>query len=103
MVERVYDANSLTIAIQDGADAGQSVAHVHAHVIPRRKGDMETRGGGDAIYEMMEREGAGEDAEKALRAKNGRRKGVDNEGREERGEEEMSVEAGKLAKEMEMY
>ncbi|KAI5287275.1 hypothetical protein KEM52_001675, partial [Ascosphaera acerosa] len=53
MIERVYRASSLNIAIQDGVDAGQSVPHVHAHVIPRQRGDLDDRGGSDAIYGMM--------------------------------------------------
>ncbi|KAF2105795.1 HIT-like domain-containing protein [Lophiotrema nucula] len=52
-VERVFKATSLNIAIQDGADAGQSVPHVHAHIIPRRKDDLPET---DAIYGMMENE-----------------------------------------------
>ena len=34
-VMQVYKASSLNIAVQDGEDAGQSVAHVHVHIIPR--------------------------------------------------------------------
>lgn len=56
MVERVYHASSLNIAMQDGADAGQSVPHVHAHIIPRHKADLAERGGSDAIYTMLESE-----------------------------------------------
>lgn len=37
---------SFNIAVQDGPDAGQSVPHVHCHIIPRLKGNSE----GDAIY-----------------------------------------------------
>lgn len=55
MLERVYGASALTVAVQDGKAAGQTVGHVHAHVIPRREGDMEGRGGNDAVYEMLER------------------------------------------------
>jgi diadenosine tetraphosphate (Ap4A) HIT family hydrolase len=51
---RLYSASAFNIAIQDGEAAGQSVPHVHVHVIPRKPGDMDGRGGGDAIYEMME-------------------------------------------------
>jgi diadenosine tetraphosphate (Ap4A) HIT family hydrolase len=51
---RLYSASAFNIAIQDGEAAGQSVPHVHVHVIPRKPGDMDSRGGGDAIYEMME-------------------------------------------------
>lgn len=53
-LKRVYGAPALNIAIQDGRAAGQSVPHVHAHVIPRHDGDMDARGGGDKVYEMLE-------------------------------------------------
>ncbi|KAL7937897.1 HIT-like domain-containing protein [Trichoderma chlorosporum] len=33
-------SGSFTVALQDGADAGQTIPHVHVHVIPRSKGDM---------------------------------------------------------------
>ncbi|KAI1734723.1 HIT domain-containing protein [Xylaria scruposa] len=49
------EAGSFNIAIQDGAEAGQTVSHVHVHVIPRIRGstakDSQTQG--DAIYELM--------------------------------------------------
>lgn len=56
MIERVYGASSLNIAIQDGVDAGQSVPHVHAHVIPRQRRDLDHLGGTDAIYDMLDGE-----------------------------------------------
>ena len=38
--------DAYTIGINDGAAAGQTVAHVHAHIMPRREGDTgEARGG----------------------------------------------------------
>ena len=41
---------SFNIAIQDGEDAGQTVPHVHCHIIPRKRdGDS----GGDEIYDKM--------------------------------------------------
>ncbi|PGG97488.1 bis(5'-adenosyl)-triphosphatase [Blastomyces parvus] len=113
MVERVYHGTSLNIAIQDGPDAGQTVPHVHAHIIPRRKADLEHRGGSDAIYEMMEgREGniarhLGEmveekrEKERERDREGSRFPGVDNEARQPRSEEEMMEEAFALAKEME--
>ncbi|OJK00913.1 hypothetical protein ASPACDRAFT_42413 [Aspergillus aculeatus ATCC 16872] len=116
MVERVYGASSLNIAIQDGVDAGQSVPHVHAHVIPRRARDLEARGGVDAVYELLEgeegdlnrilegrleeREGEGEG-----KGENGERRRkfpkVDNEDRHPRSLEEMETEARFLMEEME--
>lgn len=53
MLERVFKADALNIAIQDGAAAGQSVPHVHTHIIPRQTADMDAHGGSDAIYDKM--------------------------------------------------
>ncbi|KAI5838021.1 HIT-like domain-containing protein [Morchella snyderi] len=50
-VERLYKADSLNIAMQDGAAAGQSVPHVHTHIIPRQFQDLEKE---DQIYTMLE-------------------------------------------------
>jgi bis(5'-adenosyl)-triphosphatase len=111
MVERVFDASSLNIAIQDGVDAGQSVPHVHTHIIPRKRNDLEDKGGTDAIYEMMESEDA--DLGKQLREKQrvaraelledekkGKFPAVDNDSRKPRSDEEMQKEAEWLAEEM---
>ena len=105
MVERVFCASSLNIAIQDGVDAGQSVPHVHAHVIPRKKADLEDKGGTDAIYTMMESEDADLDKQlrHKLRAASEKRAhfpAVDNESRKPRSDEEMQKEAEWLAQEM---
>ncbi|RMZ73342.1 HIT domain [Pyrenophora seminiperda CCB06] len=111
MVERVFSASSLNIAIQDGVDAGQSVPHVHAHIIPRNKADLDDKGGTDAIYQMMESEDAHLDTqfkekERAASAhlaeeqKRGRFPAVDNESRKPRSDEEMHKEAEWLAQEM---
>jgi bis(5'-adenosyl)-triphosphatase len=111
MVERVFDASSLNIAIQDGVDAGQSVPHVHAHIIPRKKNDLEEKGGTDAIYEMMESEDANlgkqlKDRERSTTAelseddKKGKFPAVDNDSRKPRSDEEMQKEAEWLAEEM---
>lgn len=101
MVERVYKAGSLNVAIQDGLDAGQSVPHVHTHVIPRRKADLDDRGGGDAIYQMLEGEGG--DVGEHMKQRDSARpqfSAVDNDRREARSEQEVLKEAEWLAMEM---
>ncbi|KAM3178730.1 hypothetical protein ACTXT7_001996 [Hymenolepis weldensis] len=47
-----YDAKSSTISIQDGKDAGQSVPHVHIHVLPRKPGDFARN---DDIYDALQK------------------------------------------------
>ncbi|OAQ63172.1 Bis(5'-adenosyl)-triphosphatase [Pochonia chlamydosporia 170] len=44
-------SGSFTIAVQDGPDSGQTVPHLHVHVIPRRKGDVGDSP--DVIYTKM--------------------------------------------------
>jgi diadenosine tetraphosphate (Ap4A) HIT family hydrolase len=40
------DIDGFTVGVNDGLAAGQTVAHVHLHVIPRRSGDVvDPRGG----------------------------------------------------------
>eukprot|EP00048_Salpingoeca_helianthica_P019100 m.244249 g.244249 ORF g.244249 m.244249 type:complete len:164 (-) comp30232_c0_seq1:35-526(-) len=46
-------ATSLTFILQDGPEAGQTVEHVHVHVIPRHKGDFAQN---DEIYRLLEAE-----------------------------------------------
>ncbi|ONH69192.1 Bis(5'-adenosyl)-triphosphatase [Cyberlindnera fabianii] len=60
-IEKVYKADSLNIAIQDGPEAGQSVPHLHTHVIPRHKENNM----GDKIYELLDSEEF--DIDKALK------------------------------------
>lgn len=45
-------AGSFTVAVQDGAEAGQTVPHVHVHVIPRVKGGAD-QDRPDELYERM--------------------------------------------------
>ena len=102
MIERVYNGASLNIALQDGIDAGQSVPHVHTHIIPRRRADLDGIGGSDAIHDMLE----GEEGNigKHLRdwsEDRPRFPKVDDAARKPRSEEEMAEEARRLAQEME--
>ncbi|XP_017135671.1 nitrilase and fragile histidine triad fusion protein NitFhit [Drosophila miranda] len=51
LLEKIYQTTSATVTVQDGAQAGQTVPHVHFHVMPRRKGDF---GHNDQIYVKLE-------------------------------------------------
>lgn len=55
-LEAAGGAVSLSVGLQDGAAAGQSVPHVHVHLIPRHRDDLEDN---DTIYELMEEREAG--------------------------------------------
>lgn len=50
-IENYHQASSLTLAIQDGPEAGQTVPHVHIHILPRKGGDFEKN---DEIYEALD-------------------------------------------------
>ena len=45
-----FNTTALNFGLQDGRDAGQSVPHVHLHILPRKKGDFERN---DEIYEKL--------------------------------------------------
>ena len=101
MLERVYHASSLNIALQDGIDAGQSVPHVHTHLIPRKATDLDDKGGNDAIYGMLEGE-EGDVGRHLLERQVSRSKfpKVDDAARMPRTDEEMIQEADNLRNEM---
>ncbi|OPJ81009.1 bis(5'-adenosyl)-triphosphatase [Patagioenas fasciata monilis] len=52
VVEKHFCSTSLTIAIQDGPEAGQTVKHVHVHILPRKAGDFSRN---DDVYEELQR------------------------------------------------
>ncbi|KAL0390331.1 UNVERIFIED_CONTAM: Bifunctional bis(5'-adenosyl)-triphosphatase/adenylylsulfatase FHIT [Sesamum calycinum] len=79
-LESYHNASSLTFTIQDGPKAGQTVPHVHIHILPRKSGDFENN---DEIYE----------AEKELKQK----LDLDKE-RKDRSMEEMAEEAAEYRK-----
>ncbi|XP_034023393.1 bis(5'-adenosyl)-triphosphatase isoform X1 [Thalassophryne amazonica] len=82
MVEKVFNASSLTIAIQDGPEAGQTVKHVHVHVLPRKPGDFERN---DSVYDKLQKH---DQEEEDVSSK-------------WRSEEEMAAEALELRKHLE--
>jgi diadenosine tetraphosphate (Ap4A) HIT family hydrolase len=45
-IRRRYGAGGFNIGINEGAVAGQTVMHLHIHVIPRRHGDVDDPRGG---------------------------------------------------------
>lgn len=50
-VEKAYKAEALTIAIQDGKMAGQTIPHLHVHILPRHASDFEPM---DQVYEKLD-------------------------------------------------
>ena len=98
-LSRIYAAQGYNIAIQDGPAAGQSVPHVHLHVVPRKQADMDARGGGDRLYEMMEGPEGDLGAQLRERAKDGI-PGIDAAERKPRSEAEMTQEAEMLRSEL---
>eukprot|EP00118_Oscarella_pearsei_P005164 m.23426 g.23426 ORF g.23426 m.23426 type:complete len:155 (+) comp28471_c0_seq3:2-466(+) len=83
-VESTYKGTSCTIAIQDGPDAGQTVNHVHVHILPRKPGDFEEN---DQIYSEIDTKSK----EAALNMDGSSSKRL-------RSEEDMAKEAASLAK-----
>lgn len=52
VLKRYHEGTTaFNVAVQDGMAAGQSVPHVHVHVLPRKGGDLERN---DDIYDAME-------------------------------------------------
>eukprot|EP01097_Dermamoeba_algensis_P002982 TRINITY_DN2192_c0_g1_i1.p2 TRINITY_DN2192_c0_g1~~TRINITY_DN2192_c0_g1_i1.p2 ORF type:complete len:153 (-),score=21.47 TRINITY_DN2192_c0_g1_i1:79-537(-) len=67
VVQTAFKAQSLTFAVQDGPHAGQTVQHVHVHILPRSQGDFKNN---DDVYVEIEkkdrvRRGEAEMAEEA--------------------------------------
>ncbi|XP_060205503.1 bifunctional bis(5'-adenosyl)-triphosphatase/adenylylsulfatase FHIT-like [Lycium barbarum] len=83
-LESYHKASSLTFAIQDGPQAGQTVPHVHIHIIPCKSGDFEKN---DEIYDALDVK------EKEMKQS----LDLDKE-RKDRGIEEMAEEADEYRK-----
>jgi bis(5'-adenosyl)-triphosphatase len=55
VVEKAYNGDALTIACQDGKAAGQTVPHVHFHLLPRKLHGDRFSGRNDDVYPAIER------------------------------------------------
>ncbi|TKY90728.1 hypothetical protein EX895_000726 [Sporisorium graminicola] len=53
-LEKVFEADALTISVQDGEAAGQTVPHLHVHILPRKAGDVTPN---DLVYSHLEQWG----------------------------------------------
>ena len=51
MLRKCYEATGFNVAVQDGRAAGQSVPHVHVHILPRVEGDFERN---DDVYDELQ-------------------------------------------------
>lgn len=91
-LEKALGCTSSNVAIQDGTEAGQTVPHLHVHILPRKNGDYERN---DDIYEHLDVFGLGlkRDLER-IEGEHGR-PGLapDDEDRKPRTAEEMRREA----------
>jgi len=55
VIECAYEGDALTIACQDGKGAGQSIPHVHFHLLPRKLYGDRFSGKNDEVYPELER------------------------------------------------
>lgn len=93
---RLYKADAFNIAVQDGKAAGQSVPHVHCHVIPRKEKDA---GGDDKVHEWLEGE-EGNIGKHQLEAQRHPGEWQKDEDRKPRSKEDMEAEAKWLREEL---
>ncbi|CAH2352448.1 bis(5'-adenosyl)-triphosphatase [[Candida] railenensis] len=106
-IQKTYKADALNIAIQDGPESGQSVPHLHTHILPR----FATDGFGDGVYKMIEEFDAEKYYEEFDKRKEEFRKNIgafsekipSDDDRRPRTPEEMEKEAQWLAGELEKF
>ncbi|TIA87300.1 hypothetical protein E3P99_03260 [Wallemia hederae] len=91
VVEGVFKSTALTVSIQDGIDAGQTVPHTHVHVLPRKQGDFPSN---DDIYNELQKQNIQGDFEELVRDAKLK---MDSD-RQPRSLKEMEEEANMLSK-----
>nr|XP_020833174.1 bis(5'-adenosyl)-triphosphatase isoform X1 [Phascolarctos cinereus]XP_020833175.1 bis(5'-adenosyl)-triphosphatase isoform X1 [Phascolarctos cinereus]XP_020833176.1 bis(5'-adenosyl)-triphosphatase isoform X1 [Phascolarctos cinereus]XP_020833177.1 bis(5'-adenosyl)-triphosphatase isoform X1 [Phascolarctos cinereus]XP_020833178.1 bis(5'-adenosyl)-triphosphatase isoform X1 [Phascolarctos cinereus]XP_020833179.1 bis(5'-adenosyl)-triphosphatase isoform X1 [Phascolarctos cinereus]XP_020833180.1 bi len=52
VVEKHFQGTSLTFSLQDGPESGQTVKHVHVHILPRKAEDFSNN---DSIYDELQK------------------------------------------------
>ncbi|XP_050017058.1 bis(5'-adenosyl)-triphosphatase isoform X1 [Alexandromys fortis] len=52
VVEKHFQGTSITFSMQDGPEAGQTVKHVHVHILPRKAGDFSRN---DSVYDELQK------------------------------------------------
>jgi bis(5'-adenosyl)-triphosphatase len=87
-VRAAFEGDALTFAVQDGAAAGQTVPHVHVHILPRVAGDFARN---DEVYDEL-------DAADMARPPGGRGAVDADEHRKPRSKEAMAAESAMLRK-----
>lgn len=98
-----YKADSLNISIQDGPESGQSIPHLHTHIIPRFKNDDYQN---DRIFSELEKVdliNTFEQRRKAFLASDSSKQFAADEDRVPRTAEQMEIEAKALAAEIEKF
>lgn len=86
VLKEEHGCDSFNVAVQDGSGAGQSVPHVHVHILPRYKGDLERS---DDVYDELEKWAPREETS----AQKPRLEVPDDDERRDRTTEEMANEA----------
>lgn len=87
VLKQQYKCEAFNVAVQDGSGAGQSVPHVHVHVLPRYAGDLQRN---DDIYDHLEEWAPREE----MSAKKARLDVPEDSERNDRTVEKMAEEAG---------
>lgn len=96
-----YNCDSLNIAIQDGPESGQSVPHLHTHLIPRYKNDDFQN---DKIHQSLEKLDLVKDFQvRRQEFLNAGDRMVNDDERHVRSEEEMEHEANRLKERLKVF
>lgn len=103
-ITKIYRCDALNLAIQDGPESGQSVPHLHTHIIPRYASDKHD----DSIHKQLERTDLAEAYEDFFTRKSKFQKApgfisIPDEDRHPRDMDTMAKEATWLQEELKKY